>query len=362
MAKKKKKGIQWQAIITLNPATNHELTLWTCVMEGEDKDEAHNEGDGNVGGAAWGLSWTGVSSSLRRQILLHYWWKWTAEGFRKGQCWAVSACHVTLIDTAFAAAQEPFCPGLPFQIAAWFIYRDNRLNNQRGVSGLSCGFWADVPSKRQRLVSLQNTRKKRSSCKTWRVRTNSSTGWTILNHQTEGARLCYKNRMGLTIIELTVKPATEWAYVRCECSGLEKSDQTTTRIPKKVAILFKMQIKTECNRLQMNCVYWQGVPEPMNEYALYSHAVNLSLSGIAMLMLLKDHCSARKWQNPHFEQAVRGFSSLIIFWCPVSVQLFPVLFCMIYSHASCSALTCFNLCCFSLPFYECPICFTCPLL
>lgn len=38
----------------------------------------------------------------------------------------------------------------------------------------------------------------------------------------------------------------------------------------------------------------QGVPEPMNEYALYSHAVNLSLSGIAMLMLLKDHCSARK--------------------------------------------------------------------
>ena len=255
--KKKKKRNSVAAIITLNPATNHELTLWTCVMEGEDKDEAHNEGDGNVGGAAWGLSWTGVSSSLRRQILLHYWWKWTAEGFRKGQCWAVSACHVTLIDTAFAAAQEPFCPGLPFQIAAWFIYRDNRLNNQRGVSGLSCGFWADVPSKRQRLVSLQNTRKKRSSCKTWRVRTNSSTGWTILNHQTEGARLCYKNRMGLTIIELTVKPATEWAYVRCECSGLEKSDQTTTRIPKKVAILFKMQIKTECNRLQMNCVYWQ---------------------------------------------------------------------------------------------------------
>lgn len=134
---------------------------------------AHNEGNGNVGGAAWGLSWTGVSSSLRRQILLHYWWKWTAEGFRKGQCWAVSACHVTLIDIAVAVAQEPVCPGLPFQIAAWFIYRDNQLNNQQGVSGLSCGFWAVVPSKRQRLVSLQNTRKRRSGCKKRHVRTNS---------------------------------------------------------------------------------------------------------------------------------------------------------------------------------------------
>lgn len=38
----------------------------------------------------------------------------------------------------------------------------------------------------------------------------------------------------------------------------------------------------------------QGVPEPMYEYAFYSHVVNLCLSGIAMLMLLKDNCCTRK--------------------------------------------------------------------
>lgn len=130
----------------------NELTLWTWEMEGEDKEEEHNERDGDVEvGAGIGLN-QGVSS-LRRHILLHYWWKWMAEGFGKARYWAVSACHVTLIDTALVVAQAPIRPGLRFQFAPWFIYRDTRLNNHWGSSGLSCGL-CNVALSKSRVVSL----------------------------------------------------------------------------------------------------------------------------------------------------------------------------------------------------------------
>lgn len=143
--------------LRLNPATcnlffwnysarrRNELTLWTWEMEGEDKESEHNEREGDVGGGGWGVN-QGVGSP-RRQIPLHYWWKWMAEGFREAWFRAMSACRVTLIDEAFAVAQAPVYPRVPFQFAPWFIYRDTPLNNHWGDSGLACGLCAVVPCK-----------------------------------------------------------------------------------------------------------------------------------------------------------------------------------------------------------------------
>lgn len=39
-----------------------------------------------------------------------------AEGFRMTQCWAMSACHVTLIDMALEVAQAPVPPRAPVSV------------------------------------------------------------------------------------------------------------------------------------------------------------------------------------------------------------------------------------------------------
>lgn len=58
----------------------------------------------------------GCVGSLKRHILVHYWWKWMAEGFRKAWCWALSACHLTLIDTGLAVVQALVHPGSCFSL------------------------------------------------------------------------------------------------------------------------------------------------------------------------------------------------------------------------------------------------------
>lgn len=116
-----------------------------------------------------------------------------AEGFRKARCWAMSACHVTLIDPAFAVAQAPVHPRLLFQFPPWFIYNDTRLNNHWVASGVSYDL---VPSKRNLVVSVWNARK-RSCCKrcSVHVRTNlTNTDSLKWNHH------CYWMNQKLTVV------------------------------------------------------------------------------------------------------------------------------------------------------------------
>lgn len=102
-------------------------------MEGEDRTKGNIIRDGDFGGGGClGIGLNQGVGSLWRQIPIHYWWKWKG----KARCRAVSAWHVTLIDTALAVAQPPVRPGLLFQFAPWFIYRDTGLNNHWGGSGL----------------------------------------------------------------------------------------------------------------------------------------------------------------------------------------------------------------------------------
>lgn len=149
------------------------------------------------------------------------------------------------------------------------------------------------------------------------------TDYTESSQWTEGGRLCYMNQMGPIITELTAKPATARMYqsVRCECSGLKRSDQTTTGIPKKRwdEMILKMQIKTECNRLQMNCVYWQFYKVFLSPCMNMLSTVMLWTSVYLVLPCwccsrnaYRKNCNTRKWQNPHFEQAVWGW---VLFTC-----------------------------------------------
>lgn len=116
-------------------------------------------------GAAWGLGWTRVSahSGDRFQSIIDEseWQKVSG----KSQCRAVSACHVTLIDTALAVAQPPVHPGLSFQFAPWFIYRDTGLNNHWGGSGLFVVSVLPCSLKGMAGFNLEYQEKESSCCK-----------------------------------------------------------------------------------------------------------------------------------------------------------------------------------------------------
>ena len=132
-------------------------------MEGEDKG-------GNIMrmlevGAACGLGWTGVSAHSGdrfRSIIDESEWQKVSGKARR---WAVSACHVTLIDTALLRwHRHPFVRRLLFQFVLWFIYRDTRLNNHWSGSGLSCGLCSVVPSKKLGCLHWRRPGKGDGSC------------------------------------------------------------------------------------------------------------------------------------------------------------------------------------------------------